>query len=99
MAHRGDSPTAYLSADGDFNVDGQTDRAVLLVNDARDSYGVFVFDGRNGAYPVLVGAPMAAVESMGLSAAGGQGLRFFLFGSSRFAIRWDGTAYAVEVAD
>jgi hypothetical protein len=92
---RGDSPSAYLSAEGDFNADGRGDRAVLLVSDARDQYGVFIFDGTANAYPVLVGGPAAAVEALGLSPNADAGLTFFLFGSSRFAIAWDGTAYAV----
>jgi hypothetical protein len=99
-AHRGDSPSAYLAAEGDFNGDGARDRALLLVSDARDQYGVFVFDGRPDAYPVLVGGPAAMVEQLAVSSAPEGRIAFFVFGSSRFEIAWDGAAYAVStIAD
>lgn len=95
LIRRGDSPSLYLSAMGDFNGDGRLDRAVLLVSDAQNQYGVFIDDGRSAATPLLVGAPGAAVAGLGLETTALGALRFFQFGASRFAIRWDGAAYTV----
>jgi hypothetical protein len=95
---RGDSPSAYLAAEGDFNGDGRRDRAQLLVSETRDQYGVFVFDGRDSPYPVLVGGPAIAVEQLGLAPGQAGRIAFFVFGSSAFEIMWDGSVYAVAVS-
>ena len=95
VVSRGDSPSLYLAATGDFNGDGRADRAVLLVSTTADQYGVFIEDGRGQAAPLLVGSPGVAVKELGLESFAGGALRFFRFGGSRFLITWDGAAYAV----
>ena len=64
---RKDKPHRYVRAEGDFNGDGQADRAELLVNRTTQRFGLFVFLAGAKAATELDGGKLGELTRLGIS--------------------------------